>query len=198
MRRWRLRSSAVELRRTFMLSVAERRAAARPSCARRCGEARRSRGAAGAARSRRSDVNAADGGRHDGAALGRLSRRSGERRPADSRGRQRQRRERSRRDAAVERQPERQRGVVGRLLQAGANPNLALPAGETPLMVAVALGQGRDRRAAARQGRQRRTRGRRAARPRSCGPPRSDIRTSSRCCSRTAPTFTPAPRCGAR
>ena len=50
------------------------------------------------------------GGRHDGASLGELPRRSRERRPADSRRRQRQRGQRSRRHAALDGQPERQRG----------------------------------------------------------------------------------------
>ena len=78
---------------------------------------------------------------HDGASLGELSGRSRKRRPADSRRRQRERGQRSWRHAALDRQPERQRGDGP---EAAARPapirTLALLSGETPVMVAARSG----------------------------------------------------------
>ncbi len=72
--------------------------------------------------------------------------------------------------------------MIERLLSAGADPNAALPEGETPLMAAAGTGNvaavktllahGADVNARDRARRDRR---------RSCGRPRTDTRTPSRC-----------------
>ena len=61
-------------------------------------------------------------------------------RSADPRRRARQRRQRSRRDAALGGGLNGNAAIVRRLLQAGANPNAALMLGETPVMTAARTG----------------------------------------------------------
>ena len=79
--------------------------------------------------------------------------------------------------------------MVSRLLEAGADPNLALPSGETPLMNCARTG---DRAGRARAAGPRRARGRhaspRTSRPRSCGRRPSGIPRPWRRCSRPRPT----------
>ena len=136
--------------------------------------------------------------RHDRSSLGQLPGRPGERRPADSRRRQGECRQRSGRHAALDRQPERKRGDGPTTAAGGRRSEPGAPARRDARHGRRPLGQPGRGRTAAGQGRQRRTRAARAARPRSCGPWPRSTPTSSRCCSHAAPTSMPAPTSGAR
>ena len=101
------------------------------------------------------DVNAAEADGTTALSLGRLSRRCRGRRSAASRRREGERGERSGRHAAVDRQPERQRGDGAEAAGCGAESKSRAPARRNARDGRVPLGQCRRRRATARQGRQR-------------------------------------------
>ena len=110
--------------------------------------------------------------------------------------RQRERRQRSGRDAALDRQLNGSAAMVRRLLQAGANPNGA-PAWRDAADGRLAFGKPEVVEQLLAKGRQRqrtRARGQTAL----MWAVAQNHPTSSRCCSRTAPTCTPDRTSGAR